>query len=232
MDPTNPNVRIALFVVGGLIVGMVLTLILLLFTAGVGQNAAVTDTTGLTTATITPTTTTTTPPTTTAAPTTTATTSPTTTGAPVESSTLDTSTKAAESTGQPGSALTDVRTGDHDTFSRIVFDFEGNGTPAYEVGYQSGPSFVGSGGGDPVAPDGSAFLVIRIIPGLTYDVDDYTPTYLGPVSFDPGLGSIAEIAFVGDFEADMIWVVGLTGERGFEVTTRTDPQRLVVDIAS
>ncbi|MEE9581544.1 MAG: hypothetical protein V3W36_01275, partial [Acidimicrobiia bacterium] len=100
------------------------------------------------------------------------------------------------------------------------------------VGYESGPTFTGSGGGDPVAPDGAAFLVVRIVPGLTYDVDDFSPTYLGPTSFDPELGSIVEIVFVDDFEADMYWVIGLTGEQGFQVSTRIDPQRVVIDIAN
>ena len=235
MDDSNPRLRIALVVVGGLIIAIVVTLIFLLFTAGDGQSAAITNITAssATTTTIEATTTTTTAPpstTTTAVTTTTTVPSSTTTEVTADPSEFDTDTKTAESTGDPGSALTAVRTGDHTTFSRIVFDFDGDGTPMYEVGYESGPTFTGSGGGDPVAPNGAAFLVVRIVPGLTYDVDDFSPTYLGPTSFDPGLGSIVEISFVDDFEADMIWVIGLTGEEGFRVSTRIDPQRLVIDI--
>jgi len=264
VDDTNPNLRIALVVVGGLIIVIVVTLIVLLFTAGDGQSAAITE---ITTPSVP---TTTAPATTTAAtkdkeaPPSTATTEPrsgkdktpdttvtdttkdkeappsttttavttTTTEGPSDPSDFDTNTKTAESTGDPGSALTAVRTGDHITFSRVVFDFEGDGTPMYEVGYEPGPTFTGSGGGDPISPSGSVFLVVRIVPGLTYDVDDFSPTYLGPTSFDPELGSIVEMVFVDDFEAEMVWVFGLTEEQGFHVSTRIDPQRVVIDIAN
>ena len=262
MDDSNPNLRIALVVVGGLIIVIVVTLIFLLFTAGDGQSAAITEisapsapTTTAPTTEVTkgkeapPSTTTTearsgkdkTPDTTVAdttkdkeAPPSTTTTAvtTTTTEGPSDPSEFDTDTKTAESTGDPGSALTAVRTGGHITFSRVVFDFQGDGTPMYQVGYQPGPTFTGSGGGDPISPSGSVFLVVRIVPGLTYDVDDLSPTYLGPTSFDPELGSIVEIVFVDDFEAEMVWVFGLTEEQGFRVSTRIDPQRLVIDIAN
>ncbi len=248
MDDSNPRLRIALVAVGGLIIVIVVTLIIILFTAGDGQNAAITNITPSSAPTTTAPATTTeattgkdkTPDTVTETPkdkdappsSTTTPVATTTTEGPADPSEFDTDIKTAESTGDPGSALTGVRTGDHTTFTRVVFDFEGDGTPMYEVGYESGPTFTGSGGGDPVAPDGAAFLVVRIVPGLTYDVDDFSPTYLGPTSFDPELGSIVEIVFVDDFEADMYWVIGLTGEQGFQVSTRIDPQRVVIDIAN
>jgi len=245
VDDSNPNLRIALVVVGGLIIAIMVTLLFVLFTAGDGQSAAITDITAPSTTTTTTlpattttveTTTTTTEPlpsTTTTTPTTTTTVaSSTTTEGSSDPSEFDTDTKTADFTGDPGSSLTAVRTGDHTTFSRVVFDFEGDGTPMYRVGYESGPTFTGSGGGDPISPSGSVFLVVRIVPGLTYDVDDFTPTYLGPTSFGPELGSIVEIVFVDDFEAEMVWVIGLTAEEGFQVSTRVDPQRVVVDIAN
>ncbi len=237
MDDRNRSLFIALGVIGGIIIALMLVLVVLMFTAGGGQDAVVTNTTESPTTSTTAVVTTTTEATTTSeAPATTTSAAVTTTSAPgTTSSTIvafagDTDTKVADSTGTPGSALTDVRLGDHSAFTRVVFDFVGEGTPAYEVGYQPGPTFVGSGGGDPKSPAGSSFLLVRIFPGLTYDVDDFTPTYLGPTEFSPGLGPIAEIVFVDDFEADMVWVIGLTAEKGFDVSTRTDPQRLVVDI--
>ena len=245
MDDTHPNLRIALAVVGAIIIAIVVLLIIVLFSAGDGQTAAVTDTTtvpattttteGATTTTIEATTTTTAAPsTTTTSTTTTSTTAPTTsttTGGPIDPSGFDTATKTATASGVPGVGLTDVRIGDHAAFARIVFDFEGDGTPAYIVGYEEGPGFTGSGGGEPVSPAGAFYLVVRVTPSLTYNADDLSPTYLGPVSFDPGLDPIAEVAFVDDFEADMVWVIGLNAENGFEVSTRLEPPRLVIDIA-
>jgi len=243
VEDTQPSLRIALAVVGGIIIVILVVLIVVLFGAGGGLTAAVTEVTGVptttttaavatTTSTAAATTTTTTAPTTTT--TSTSTTAPSTTstfGATVDPSGFDTATKAGVASGDPGVGLTDVRVGDHSTFARIVFDFEGEGIPEYVVGYTEGPGFTGSGGGDPVFPAGSFYLVVRITPGLTYDVDDRSPIYLGPSAFDPALDPIAEIAFVDDFEADMVWVIGLDSESGFQVSIRTEPPRLVIDIA-
>jgi len=132
--------------------------------------------------------------------------------------------------GSPGPNLTDVRVGEHPTFTRVVFDFTGDGVPLFTVGYSTGPSFSGSGGGDAVSVDGNAYLTVSVYPGITYDIDTYAPTYAGPTTLDPGFGPIAEIAVVDDFEADMLWVIGLTEQKGFEVTTLTGPVRLVIDI--
>lgn len=234
MDNTNPALRTALAAVGGLIIVLVIVIVMLMFTAGGGEDPLVTDTVPTTTATTTPPTTTSTTTQPATAPTTTSTTTQpaaTTTEGLVDPSAFDNTTKTAAATGNPGSALTDVRLGDHVAFIRIVFDFEGDGTNSYEVGYEPGPSFSGSGGGTEVSPAGSVFLVVRITPGLTYDIDDLSPTYSGPTSFDPGIEPIREIAFVGDFEADMMWVIGLDAAHGFAVSTRVDPQRLVIDIA-
>jgi len=245
VDDTHPNLRIALAVVGAIIIVILVVLVIVLFSAGDGQTAAVTGTTtavpattttatdATTTTTIAATTTTTAPPSTTTSTTTTSTTAPassTTVGGPIDPSDFDTATKTATASGDPGIGLTDVRVGDHFAFARIVFDFEGDGTPAYIVGYEQGPGFTGSGGGEPVSPAGDFYLVVRVTPGLTYDADDLSPIYLGPVSFDPGLDPLAEIAFVDDFEADMMWVIGLQAENGFEVSTRLEPPRLVIDI--
>jgi hypothetical protein len=241
VDDAHPNLRIALGVVGALIIVILAALIIVLFSAGGGQTAAITDTTAVpttttTTAATTTTTTTAATTTTTAAPSTTTTSTTvastsTTTAGPLDPSEFDTTTKAAEVYGDPGVGLTDVRVGDHATFARIVFDFAGDGTPGYVVGYEEGPGFTGFRRGERVSPAGSFFLVVRVTPGLTYNPDDLTPIYLGPLSFDPGLDPIAEIAFVDDFDEDMVWVIGLQAESGFQVTTRLEPPRLVIDIA-
>ena len=239
MEDTHPRLRIALAVVGVIIIVILLVLIIVLFGAGGGQTAAITDTTAVATTTTAKTVATTTSTTaaaattTTTAPATTTTSttvpSPTTTEGAVDPLDYDIATKTAAASGDPGVGLTDVRVGDHSTFARIVFDFEGEGTPAYVVGYEDGPGF--TSGGDPVFSAGAFYLMVRITPGLTYDVDDLSPIYLGPTSFDPALDPIAEIAFVDDFEADMVWVIGLDAENGFQVSTRLEPPRLVIDIA-
>lgn len=222
----NRALTMVLAILGGLIAGLVLVLAIILIGSGDDDPSA-----GSTTTTATTTPASTTPPsTTTVASTTTTTLPPTTTTAPDLG--WDTATKSSDAViGDPGPSLIDVRVGDHPGFVRIVFDFTGVGTPAYAVGYEAGPSFTGSGGGDPVSPAGSAFLAVHVFPGLTYDIDTLDPAYYGPLSFDPGFDPVAEVAFVDDFEADMFWIIGLDEMTGFTVDTLVDPVRLVVDIA-
>jgi hypothetical protein len=136
-----------------------------------------------------------------------------------------------EIVGEPGPGLTDVRFGAHPGFTRIVFDFEGHGSPAYHVRYEDGP-FVTDGEGAPVHVDGEAFIVVTIFPGTTFDPEDMSPTYEGDRRLDPRLGPIVDIVLTGDFESQLTWVIGLTGEVGFRVLVLDGPLRVVVDLAS
>lgn len=143
----------------------------------------------------------------------------------------DTSTKSNATTeGDPGPTLTEVRVGDHTGFVRIVFEFTGSGTPSYEVGYAA-PPFVGGGSGEEVPVLGSAYLKVRVMPGSRFDPATGDLVYTGDATIDPALDPIVEVQFVDDFEADMVWVVGLMAERPFTVRVLQGPLRLVVDIA-
>lgn len=143
----------------------------------------------------------------------------------------DTATKSNSTiTGSPGGSLTDVRLGQHPGFVRVVFEFVGSGEPIWDVGYAS-PPFVGGGSGEVVPVDGTHFLLVHVAPGARYD-SDYNLTYLGPTEIDPGYPPIDEVVFVDDFEADMTWVIGLTGERPFLAYVLQSPLRLVIDIAA
>lgn len=144
----------------------------------------------------------------------------------------DTNPKSAPTRGTPYGTLTDVRTAQREGFTRIVFDFGGtDGIPEYDVRYQS-PPFRNTADQDvPVA--GSAFLRVRVFPAWRADLNlpDAPLTYTGPLRFDPHTASVEEVVFVEDFEALMIWVVGLTAQRPFTIGTLTDPPRIYVDIA-
>jgi hypothetical protein len=57
------------------------------------------------------------------------------------------------------------------------------------------------------------------------------PSYDGPTRITPTDTTYArEAARTGDFEAILIWVVGLDEPRPFTASTLTDPARVVVDI--
>jgi hypothetical protein len=43
---------------------------------------------------------------------------------------------------------------------------------------------------------------------------------------------IQEVVETGDFEAVLNWVIGVNGRTPFEVSTMTDPARVVIDIAT
>lgn len=222
---------------------LALALALALLVAGCGDDDALT-TTGPTTTTSPTTagptttgepTTTAVEPTTTAGTTTTAaetttTAATTTTVAPFEG---DTTPKSGAIQGSPTGLLTDLRFAQREEgFTRIVFDFQGtDGIPGYEVGYEPGPFRNMADVEVPVS--GSVFLSVRMFPASRVDlsVDPYVLTYTGPERLAIlGPNSIREIVFLEDFEANMIWVIGLDTQKPFRVGTLTDPPRIFIDI--
>ena len=113
-----------------------------------------------------------------------------------------------------------------------MFDFLGtDGIPAYNVEYQTLPFY--NTAGDPVAVAGTAYLAVRLFPASRVDlsVDPYVIVYDGPERITVDTGSVAEIVFVDDFEAVMVWAIGLDGRRAFNVGTLTNPPRIYIDIA-
>ena len=131
--------------------------------------------------------------------------------------------------------LTDVDAGDHQCFERVTFDFkpeDGNpGFMSYEIAYRNGPFRDTAGRTIPVA--GNAFLVVRVEPGRTANLSGDTPvvTYTGPRSIKPGnTEAIREVRFIEDFEANMVWVIGLDSARSFGAVEFNEDDQLVVDV--
>ena len=183
------------------------------------------------TTTVTETTTTTLPaPTTTEAVTTTL---GTTTTAPTTTTTVPFAGDMAPESGAGAfGLLTGVRVGDHEGFTRIVFDFQEPSFPNWEFSYVPGEveGMVEPEGGW-VA--GEAFLMARFQPSGTADLSgaDVVMTYDGPRRIDVGNGSVVQLLIVEDFEAVLWWAIGLTGEKPFSVGTMAGPPRIYVDIA-
>ncbi len=131
--------------------------------------------------------------------------------------------------------LVDVRWAQREEgFTRVVFDFGGTAVPAYNIRYDPGPFFttMGEGGGE-VAVDGNTFILVHITPARRFDLsgDSAVQTYSGPERIDPASASVEEIVFVDDFEAEMIWVIGVSEQKPFAVGTLTGPPRIYIDIA-
>jgi hypothetical protein len=128
--------------------------------------------------------------------------------------------------------LRDVRSSAHDGFDRVVFEFEGDDVPSHRIGYID-PPVTEDGSGNEVAVEGNAFLEVRATPAAGYDPlsDGAEETYLGPDRFAPaGTAALEELVEVGDFEANLAWVLGVDREADFAVGVLQDPLRIVVDV--
>ena len=130
--------------------------------------------------------------------------------------------------------LSGVRPGNGPCWERVEFEFrdEGgapHGIVSYEVAYQRPPFRDTSG--RRVGVDGSAFIRIVVRGGRGYNPSTGERTYTGPLEIKPAaLSAVREIQRVDDFEATLVWVVGLDRRRRFSVLQLDGPDRLVLDI--
>ena len=120
----------------------------------------------------------------------------------------------------------------HEGYDRVVFQFR-NVVPGYRVEYVD-PPLKEDGSGNRVEVDGDAFVLIRMEQASGFDVatDEGVLVYEGPRRLegsDAGTSVVRELVRIGDFEAVLSWVVGLSDRVDFRVTTLDGPPRLVVD---
>jgi hypothetical protein len=231
--PGSDRFGILVAVLGGLLVALAALLIIFLVARDEGGPA----TTASTTAPTVPAGTTTGPATTTTTLPASTTTAPATTTVATTGTTTTTTVPFAGNTDPKSGAgafglLTNVRIGDHDGYTRIVFDFQEPDFPNWEFAYVPGEieGMVEPEGG---WVEGAAFLVARFQPSGTADLSgsEVVMTYDGPRRIDAGTGSVVQLLIIEDFEANLWWAIGLTGGKPFSVGTMTGPPRIYVDIA-
>jgi len=138
-----------------------------------------------------------------------------------------TQTRSVERSPRPTPQVTDIRTGRHATFDRVVIDLDG-AAPGYKVGYVKVVREDGSG--KVVDTRGRANLLVRLTPADAHDSNGH-PTYDGPHRFTVNYPSLREVAFAGDFEATVSIALGISHKDGFRVMTLSNPTRIVVDVA-
>ena len=123
-----------------------------------------------------------------------------------------------------------VAVGRHEGYDRVVFQFRGEGHPAFRVQYED-PPLKEDGSGNVVDIAGAAFVVVRMEPASGFDLNtgEGELVYKGPKRIE-GAGSVVqEVVRTGDFEGVLTWAVGLEEKVDFRVTTAASPSRLIVD---
>jgi hypothetical protein len=132
-----------------------------------------------------------------------------------------------------GASLTNVRTGRHTCFDRVVFDVAGK-APGYSVRYVT--NVVQDGSGHLVPLRGGAKLEI-IVRSPAYDAagrPTYRPANSRELTTLTGYRTFRQLAYAGSFEGQTTIGLGVRARLPFRVFTLTGPgngSRIVVDVA-
>lgn len=125
----------------------------------------------------------------------------------------------------PPPLVTGIRVGEHESFTRVVYDFVGEGEPGWFTGYVERPQQQGSG--FDVDVEGQAYLKIDLT-GTAYPFDhDHEGLDVGPVT---GGGVVAQVVNTGTFEGHTLTYIGLDQQRPYSISVLQNPLRVVVDI--
>jgi hypothetical protein len=120
--------------------------------------------------------------------------------------------------------LSSIRTGPHDGYDRIVFQFGGNGIPSYDLTRQDSATFTRDASGQQVTLDGSA--------GLKLVFRDADPAAGVGADLKPTMNSVREIAQIGSFERVLTYGIGISSSQCVRILELSGPSRLVLDVAT
>ena len=127
---------------------------------------------------------------------------------------------------QPAAKLVDVRTGMHEGFDRVVFEFDER-VPGYHIEYIDKPvRKCGSGKVTPLAGDG--WLEVRMYPAKAH-TEEGQPAVANRERM-PKLPVLWELELTCDFEAVVTWVFGVESPNRYQVRELSSPPRLVIDL--
>ncbi|MHB1224512.1 MAG: AMIN-like domain-containing (lipo)protein [Gemmatimonadaceae bacterium] len=115
---------------------------------------------------------------------------------------------------------------------RVVFEFDGDAVPHYEIAYAR-PPFSQCGSGQPVAVAGDAVLRVRLRATRAHaeSGEDVRPTVTERNrTLDQPL--LRQLILTCDFEGEVEWVLGVSARRPYSVRELDSPARLVVDVSS
>ncbi|MFI6101437.1 hypothetical protein ACIA8G_38325 [Lentzea sp. NPDC051213] len=140
-------------------------------------------------------------------------------------------TLAPLASAQSTPTLSNIRTGQHAGFSRVVLDLSGLPTE-HRVSEVTSVSHCASGNPITVAGGGiQEILSVTLIGAAAHD-DNGNLTYTGSQNFaTPGLSNVRGVALTCDFEATLGIAVGYGNANSWHrVFTLTNPNRLVIDV--
>ena len=109
-----------------------------------------------------------------------------------------------------------VEVGGGDGVDQVSFTFD-RGIPGYDVSYID-PPIRQDGSGNEVEVEGTAFLSVRFAPASGFDsLETFEPTYTGPAEVRGDTDVVTEAVRVGDFEANLTWVIGVDEEAPYRI---------------
>ncbi len=125
---------------------------------------------------------------------------------------------------------TTVRIGAQPDFDRVVFDFEGEGTPGYRVSYVD--SAVQDGSGATIDVDGDAILQV-VMTGTRYPAEDEAYEG-GPGTYSlDAAEEVEQVRLSGTFEGTTQAFIGIDDEDApYRAFVLSNPSRLVVDVGT
>jgi len=125
--------------------------------------------------------------------------------------------------------LADVRTGKHNGFDRVVFEFKGSEMPGYYIEYVGEP-ITQCGSGTKVDLTENGGLQIRFSPAQAHTEAGQPTIFFSDNEQNPNYKIIKKLKSTCDFEGNVTWVVGTSKANKYRVLTLENPTRLVVDI--
>ena len=136
-------------------------------------------------------------------------------------------TQCGTATATSTAELTNITSGRHDTFDRIVLTFAGP-EPACSASFVN--QIVADGSGQPISLDGNAFLEVTLRGAAAHN-DAGKLTYNGPGVIDtPELENIRAVSLAGDFEGYVTIGLGMNMKTHYAVFALSGPTRVVIDV--
>lgn len=119
-----------------------------------------------------------------------------------------------------------VRSGAHDEFDRVVFDFAGDTPPGFKVEYVD--KLTRKCGSDELKVLGGTWLLVRMTPAQARN--EQGRTTIGRVEFDEDLKVVKLIRPVCDADGQIEWLIEVADRKAYRAEPLPDPARLVIDI--